>query len=132
MSIKERYKRLVINIKSVAMAKPYEKHIIVDNAYIVADERYFPFLMRWYTGDNRHNVVEFLRLLTEEIHQFLDKDSSCSPDMRVKIIQLLPSYRSGLDFIKITYSTDRIMHLTIESMIDQVDELLAATSTTQE
>lgn len=123
-SFKNKYETIVINLKSVAMTKPHEKHVIVeDGNFIVTDERYFPFFMRWYTGDGRNPVILFLKKLTQDVAVLL-KDQECSSEMRQKVIQLLPAFKTGLDCIKITYSLDRVIHLTVESLVDQVDDLI--------
>ena len=76
----------------------------------MVNERYMTAIMRWYTGDNRGAVVQFLKKLTDEIAQFMESDTLLTDETKNRLSQLLPSYRTGLDCIRMTYSMDRIIH----------------------
>jgi len=123
MDYRETYNILLINLKSISRIQPYEKIHIVDNKFIIRDERIFQFIQRWLNGDNRKQILEFIKKIVETCEQILENKQISEKDY-LKIIQILPSFIIGLENLKLTYHNDKITKYILENLIDHITKLL--------
>lgn len=123
MDYRETYNILLINLKSISRIQPYEKIHIVDNKFIIRDERIFQFIQRWLNGDNRKQILEFIKKIVETCEQILENKQISEKDY-LKIIQILPSFMIGLENLKLTYHNDKITKYILENLIDHITKLL--------
>jgi hypothetical protein len=115
---------LVINMKSIAAGAMYQKYIIVDDRFIIADRRYLQSVLRYLTGDNREALVEFLQKMVQDITYYMRR-AELNDDQRIKLMQILPSFRAGLSKLRITYSfSSEVIVYSLENITDQVDLLI--------
>jgi hypothetical protein len=123
MDYRETYNILLINLKSISRIQPYEKIHIVDNKFIIRDERLFQFIQRWLNGDNRKQILEFIKKIVDTCEQILGNKQLSEKDY-MKIIQILPSFIIGLENLKLTYQNDRITKYILENLIDHITKLI--------
>lgn len=115
-----RYERLMVNMKNVSFASPGQKYIVIDDQYLIPDCRHIQFLIRYLSGDTRQDLLGFLRRMITQALDLL-KSHDLSDDKRVKLMQILPGFRAGLEKLKITYASDHVTMFTLENYTDLVD-----------
>lgn len=119
---------LIVNLKSISSAHVNEKLCITaDGKYLVRDYRYFQCVFRYITGDSRLVLVNFIETLLKRLMTTL-ADHQLELWRRNKIIQLLPLTLVGLENMKATYFTDRIVLFHFENIIDSLQHLISTLS----
>lgn len=119
---------LIVNLKSISSAQVNEKLCITaDGKYLVRDYRYFQCVFRYITGDSRLVLVNFVEALLKRLITILS-DSQLESWRRDKITQLLPLTLVGLENMKATYFTDRIVLFHFENIIDSLQHLISTLS----
>lgn len=119
---------LIVNLKSISSAHVNEKLCITaDGKYLVRDYRYFQCVFRYITGDSRLVLVNFIETLVKRLMTTLS-DPQLESWRRDKIIQLLPLTLVGLENMKATYFTDRIVLFHFENIIDSLQHLISTLS----
>ena len=119
---------LIVNLKSISSAHVNEKLCITaDGKYLVRDYRYFQCVFRYITGDSRLVLVNFVETLFKRLITAL-ADHQLELWRRNKIIQLLPLTLVGLENMKATYFTDRIVLFHFENIIDSLQHLISTLS----
>ena len=122
---------LIVNLKSISSAHVNEKLCITaDGKYLVRDYRYFQCVFRYITGDSRLVLVNFVETLFKRLITAL-ADHQLELWRRNKIIQLLPLTLVGLENMKATYFTDRIVLFHFENIIDSLQHLISTLSNKQ-
>lgn len=122
MSEPPSYDRLMVNMKNIANAGPSTKYLVSDDGFIVPDRRYCQSLLRYICGDSRHQLLDFLRVLVNELADFLQKQPQ--DDHRVKLLQTLPAFRAGLAMLRVTYAQDPVCLYSLDNLLDRVDVMM--------
>lgn len=122
-SLRQRYEQLLMNMRSVGMARSNEKYVIVDNALLVPDHRPMQGLLRWISGDNRQVVVRFLQATVDEMTLLLQDPplEGMTEEARYRLTQHLAGFAAGLGRIRMTYRDDAVVQLRLENLVDQVE-----------
>ena len=120
---------LIVNLKSISSAQVNEKICITsDGKYLVRDYRYFQCVLRYITGDSRLALVAFIETLLKRLIDTLT-DPRLERWRKDKIVQLLPLTLVGLENMKATYFSDRIVLFHFENLIDVLQHLMSTLST---
>ena len=120
---KKKLNLLLVNLKSISRVQPYDKLQIVDNMYIIIDERFLQFIQRWLNGDNRKHVLTFIENLIIQSQDFILNDKLVKDD-RMKLIRILSGFIIGLENLKFTYQDDQITIFILENFIDDIQKLI--------
>lgn len=120
---KKKLNLLLVNLKSISRVQPYDKLQIIDNIYIIKDERFLQFIQRWLNGDNRKYVLTFIENLIIQCQDFILNEKLIMND-RVKLIRILSGFIIGLENLKITYQEDQITIFILENYIDDIHKLI--------
>jgi hypothetical protein len=126
---RKRYDALVINLRTLPLCNCWERLMVVDETFIVVDRRLGQSLRRWWYGDNRQMVVAFLGCMVEDVAYFVNAPRErITRQMKSRIIQLLPCFRTALTRVKCVYENDTITSFSVENIIDEVDSIMSSVS----
>lgn len=117
------YQRLVINIKSLSLARVGVKFVIKNDLYIVPDLRFFSSLCRFITSDNRIKVLDFLNKMINDLLTILDS-TTIEEEERLRLLTLIPTFHNSLHVLRITYNEDDITAFAIENLSDRLQHHL--------
>ena len=125
---KKRYDNLIINLRTLPLCNYWERLMIVDETYIVVDRRVGQSVRRWWWGDNRQAVVSFLQRMLDDVTYFVKpcgpQERSLTQEMKERVVQLLPCFRTALTRVKCIYADDSITSFSLENIIDDVETMM--------
>ena len=105
---------IITNLKIISLIQPNEKlsirkgHLNIDRGYNLR------FLKRWLYGDNRHDILKFIKDLFKNIQQLKNEERLTIEFEKVEI---------GLKNLKITYSDDSVINVNIDNIIYKMNNL---------
>jgi hypothetical protein len=98
-----------------------EKHVNIDNSY-------FQSISRWYRGANRNTSIRFISVILgkafELNDELLDDKSEDSVQILLRLNSDLKNSLNGLNNLKQTYYSDKLIQSEIDVMIDDVQSRL--------
>ena len=93
------------------------KHINIDTSY-------FQFITRWFKGSNRNNSLKFINHVLNRAFEYndnmLEEQSEKSAVTVFRLTADLKNSLNGLNNLKQTYSTDKLIQSELDVMIDNV------------
>jgi hypothetical protein len=93
------------------------KHINIDTSY-------FQFITRWFKGSNRNNSLKFINHVLNKAFEYndnmLEEKSEKSAVAVFRLTADLKNSLNGLNNLKQTYSTDKLIQSELDVMIDNV------------
>jgi|LauGreDrversion4_2_1035121.scaffolds.fasta_scaffold195293_2 hypothetical protein len=93
------------------------KHINIDTSY-------FQFITRWFKGSNRNNSLKFINHVLNKAFEYndnmLEEKSEKSAVTVFRLTADLKNSLNGLNNLKQTYSTDKLIQSELDVMIDNV------------
>ena len=98
-----------------------EKHVNIDNSY-------FQSISRWYRGANRNTSIRFISVILgkafELNDELLDDKTEDSVQILLRLNSDLKNSLNGLNNLKQTYCSDKLIQSEIDVMIDDVQSRL--------
>jgi hypothetical protein len=93
------------------------KHINIDTSY-------FQFITRWFKGSNRNNSLKFINHVLNRAFEYndnmLEEKTEKSAVTVFRLTADLKNSLNGLNNLKQTYSTDKLIQSELDVMIDNV------------
>jgi hypothetical protein len=93
------------------------KHINIDTSY-------FQFITRWFKGSNRNNSLKFINHVLNKAFEYndsmLEEKSEKSAVTVFRLTADLKNSLNGLNNLKQTYSTDKLIQSELDVMIDNI------------
>jgi hypothetical protein len=115
---------LVVNLKSISSVRVGEKlYVTRDSRYLVRDERVFQSVVRYLTGDSRGRIMDFVDRVLADLYMHLAA-TDVDEWKRVRLVRLLPSVLVGLENIKTTYQSDKVVLFRLENLVDSLRHAL--------
>ena len=98
-----------------------DKHVNIDNSY-------FQSISRWYRGANRNTSIRFISVILgkafELNDELLDDKTEDSVQILLRLNSDLKNSLNGLNNLKQTYCSDKLIQSEIDVMIDDVQSRL--------
>jgi hypothetical protein len=92
--------------------------------FLNIDTSYFPSLTRWINGNNRTNIMAFINLVLHkafELNDMIVKEKNDSDaQLLFRLTSDLKNSLNGLNNLKQTYSSDKLVQSEIDVMIDNI------------
>lgn len=108
--------------------------LLIDGKYLRIDDRYFASLRRYFSGDDRESIVEFITEIIKSAKAFyfgLIEKIKDGGDVRENYIRLstfthlIEGSRDGLGNLILTYSDDKLMKAKIETIKRDVNYIVS-------
>jgi len=94
-----------------------EKHVNIDNSY-------FSSIVRWYYGCNRKETIKFINIILQKSFELNDKllieKNENSAQILLRLNNDFKNALNGLNNLKQTYSSDKLIQSEIDVMIDNI------------
>ena len=114
------YDDVILNLKILSKIKEKEK-LIISNKLFNIDKRYAQGICRFFTDDNRQDMLKHLNLILLHSFKILD-DKSIAPEQISSLIEDLKKSISGLSCLKFTYKDDEVLCSQLDLLIDKIKE----------
>ena len=112
------YDDVVLNLKILSKIKEKEK-LIISNKLFNIDKRYCQGVCRYFTDDNRQDMLKHLNLIL--LHSFkILEENSLNSDKITALVEDLKKCISGLSCLKFTYKDDEVLCSQLDLLIDKI------------
>ena len=108
---------IITNLKIISLLQPNEKLNIRKGHLNIDHGSNLQFIKRWIYGDNRYNVLKFIKIIFRDIQKIKNKKSL------KKILNEFEKVEIGLKNLKITYSDDSVINVNIDIIINKMNNL---------
>ncbi len=113
--------RLISRIEVGDKLMQYDKHFNIDNGY-------FRSITRWYKGENRKNTIQFMSAIFSKAFELNDKlledKTEDSVQTLIRLNSDLKNTLTGLNNLKQTYYSDKLVQSEIDVIMDDVQTRL--------
>lgn len=108
--------------------------LLIDGKYLRIDDRYFASLRRYFNGDDRESIVEFITEIIKSAKAFYFgmiekiKEGGDAKENYVRLstfTHLIEGSRDGLGNLILTYSDDKLMKAKIETIKRDVNYIVS-------
>jgi hypothetical protein len=109
-----------VNLTVISNIIPGDK-LLVDDKLLNIDTSRFQFVTRWFKGANRVDTMQFIRDVLEKSFQLNDECiSNKDSKTLLTLMATLKNVIKGLNHLKQTYPTDKLIQSEIDVMIENI------------
>jgi hypothetical protein len=119
---------LITNLKVIGLIEINDKLVIRKGHLQIDHESNIRSLIRWFNRDSRDSILKFIKEVFRNIYHVINKIKSKeitdeSSWIFTRIISEFEKVEMGLNNLKITYSPDPVVIVTIDNIITKMKEI---------
>ena len=118
---------IITDLKIISILQPNEKLNIRNGHLHIDRSSNFQFIKRWFNRDSRYVINIYIKDLIKQVLTLYDKLKNYSKLESVwilgRILTEIENATTGLNNLKLTYSSDPYMNATIENTIIKFHEI---------
>ena len=119
---------LITNLKVIGLIEINDKLIIRKGHLQIDHESNIRSIIRWFNRDSRDSILKFIKEVFRNIYHVINKIKSKeitdeSSWIFTRIISEFEKVEMGLNNLKITYSPDPVVIVTIDNIIIKMKEI---------
>lgn len=119
---------LITNLKVIGLIEINDKLVIRKGHLQIDHESNIRSIIRWFNRDSRDSILKFIKEVFRNIYHVINKIKSKeitdeSSWIFTRIISEFEKVEMGLNNLKITYSPDPVVIVTIDNIIIKMKEI---------